>query len=176
MENLCYFVNSRGILKSCHFHSPNPKSSCNNDKNYLYFMLKHMFNGMSIYVCSNLLKFFVNNIFPKINKNFLLVSGDSDLCVPREALNITEFNSLVKSHYLIKWFSQNTQFQGHSKIIQMPIGLDYHTILNNPSCQWKLPDEGHLPSDQEMILFNIQENALPFYERISKIECYSVRL
>jgi len=169
MENLCYFVNSRGILKSCNFCSPNPKSSCNNDKNYLYFMLKHMFNGMSIYVCSDLLKFFVNDIFPKINKNFILVSGDSDLCVPREALNIPEFNSLINSHYLIKWFAQNTQFQGHPKIIQLPIGLDYHTISNDPKCSWKLQDEGRLPSEQEMILFNIKENIVPFYERIPKI-------
>ena len=169
MENLCHFVNSRGILKSCNFHSPYPKSSCDNDKTYLYFMLKHMFNGMSIYVCINLLKFFVNNIFTKINKNFLLVSGDSDLCLPRECLNIPQFNFLVKSKYLIKWFAQNSEFKSHSKIIQMPIGLDYHTILNNPRCKWKLPDEGHLPSEQEMILFNIKKNALPFYERIPKI-------
>jgi len=52
-------------------------------------MLKNMFNGMSIYVCSDLLKFFVNNIFPKINKNFILVSGDSDLCVPRGSFKYT---------------------------------------------------------------------------------------
>ena len=169
MENQCYFVNSRGILKSCNFHSPNPKSSCDNDKNYLYFMLKHMFNGMSIYVCSDLLKFFVKNIFPKINKNFILVSGDSDLCVPREILNVPEFNSIVNSPYLIKWFAQNTQIQEHSKIIQMPIGLDYHTISNDPKCSWKLPVEGCLPSEQEKILINIKENIVPFYERIPKI-------
>ena len=83
-------------------------------------MLNNMFNGMSIYVCSNLLKFFVKDIFPKINKNFVLVSGDSDLCVPRESLKAEEFNTLVNSHYLIKWFSQNTQFQGHPIIVQMP--------------------------------------------------------
>ena len=34
MEQKCYFVNSRGLLKSCHFHSNNSKSSCNNNKNY----------------------------------------------------------------------------------------------------------------------------------------------
>jgi hypothetical protein len=128
-----------------------------------------MFNGMSIYVCSNLLKFFVKDIFPKINKNFVLVSGDSDLCVPRESLKAEEFNTLVNSHYLIKWFSQNTQFQGHPIIVQMPIGLDFHTISNDPFNKWKLPDECHLPSEQEMILVNIKENALPFYERIQKI-------
>ena len=40
MEQKCYFVNSRGLLKSCHFHSNNSKSSCNNNKNYLLLMIK----------------------------------------------------------------------------------------------------------------------------------------
>ena len=39
MENKCYYVSSRGLLKSCDFHSPNPKSSCNNDFNYLIDMI-----------------------------------------------------------------------------------------------------------------------------------------
>jgi len=132
-------------------------------------MLTKMFDGMSIYVCSDLLKFFVNIILPKINKTFVLVSGDSDLCVPREALNVLEINYIFNSPYLIKWLAQNTQFQGHSKIVQMPIGLDYHTISNNPSCNWRLPNEGYLPRDQEMILVNVKESSIPFYERIPKI-------
>ena len=65
MENNCYFVSSRGILKSCDIHSISPKSSCNNDYTYLFEMIKNnkIFDGMSIYVCSDLLKFFTfNNI------------------------------------------------------------------------------------------------------------------
>ena len=169
MENLCYFVNSRGILKSCNFHSNNPKSSCNNDKDYLSSMLNRMFDGMSIYVCSDLLNFFVNNILHKINKMFVLVSGDSDLCVPVEALKANEIGKLLNSPYLIKWFLQNTQVQYNSKMIQMPIGLDYHTISNNPGCNWKSENENHLPGAQELILVNIKENSKPFHERISKI-------
>jgi hypothetical protein len=169
MEKLCYYVNSRGILKSCDFYSPNPKSSCNNDIPYLFLMLKSQFNGMSIYVCSDLLRFFVNTILPKINNKFVLVSGDSDMCVPREALNIKETSILLKSHYLIRWFIQNTQIQDNDKIIQLPIGLDYHTILSNKNHQWKLPNESHLPEDQENILVNIKEKIKPFYERIPKI-------
>ncbi len=169
MENKCYFVNSRGILKSCNFHSNNPKSSCNNDTKYLFFMLNNMFNGMSIYVCSDLLKFFVNNILNKINKNFVLVSGDSDMCVPSEALNNNEINKLLNSPFLIKWFLQNTQVQNNSKMIQLPIGLDYHTISNDPTHIWKLPNEDHLPGAQELILVNIKELSKPFYERIPKI-------
>ena len=169
MENLCYFVNSRGILKSCDFHSKNPKSSCIDDARYLFEMVSNMFDGMSIYICSDLLSFFVIYILPKINKTFVLVSGDSDLCVPKEALKYEQFNLLINSPFLIKWFLQNTQIQDNSKMIQMPIGLDFHTISNNPSHGWKLSNEGHLPGAQELVLVNIKESSKPFYERIPKI-------
>jgi len=169
MEQLCYFVNSRGILKSCTFHSPNPKSSCNYDKKYLYYMLLNMFDGMSVYVCSDLLKFFVSTVLPKMNKRFVLVSGDSDLCVPREILTQNETARLLNSPYLIKWFLQNTQIQNCNKMIQIPIGLDYHTISNDPSCNWKLENEGHLPREQESILMDIRNNSKPLSERKIKI-------
>ena len=60
MEDKRIYVSSRGILKSCDFHSPNPISSYNKDTEYLENMLKsnNMKNGMSVYVCSDLLKFF----------------------------------------------------------------------------------------------------------------------
>ena len=169
MEENCYFVNSRGILKSCTFHSSDPKSSSNNDKEYLYNLLFCMFDGMSIYVCSDLLHFFVDIILPKINKKFILVSGDSDLCVPIEALTLNETNILLKSPYLIKWLLQNTRIQNCDKMIQMPIGLDYHTISNNPSHKWKLENERHLPCDQELNLINIKKKSKPLKERIFKI-------
>lgn len=171
MENNCNFVSSRGILKSCDFHSSTPKSSCNNDYTYLIEMINYnkIFDGMSIYVCSDLLKYFVNNILPKIQVTFVLVSGDSDLCVPIEALSQRETIQLINSPYLLKWFAQNTRIQYNDKIVQVPIGLDYHTIFNNPNCNWNLPEECKLPLEQEKILQNIISNSKPFYERIPKI-------
>ena len=171
MENNCYFINSRGILKSCDFHSLNPTSSCNNDKTYLIEMINNnkMFDGMSIYVCSDLLKYFVNKLLPKIQHKFVLVSGDSDLCVPIEALSQRETIQLINSPNLLKWFTQNTRIQFNDKMVQMPIGLDYHTIFNNSNCNWSLPEEGKIPLEQEKILQNIINNINPFYERIPKI-------
>lgn len=171
MENNCIFVSSRGILKSCTFHSPKPKTESNSDVNYLYNMLQSnkMYNGMSIYVCSNLLKFFLHKILPFIRYKFVLVSGDSDLCVPRECLSKEETIILLKSKLLIKWFTQNSRVEENDKIIQMPIGLDYHTILENPKSKLKLPDEGHFPKEQEDILINIINLSKPFYSRNSKI-------
>jgi len=169
MEHRCYFVNSRGLLKSCHFHSKKPISSSVTNNNYLLFMINKMFDGMSIYVCSDLLNFFVLQILPKIKNRFTLVSGDSDLCVPSEALTQKTFNLLINNPLLIKWFIQNTKIEDHNKIIQLPIGLDYHTISNDPNYFWKTPGEGHLPKFQEEILFNIRKNMKPFYERNNKI-------
>jgi hypothetical protein len=166
MENNCMFVNSRGLLKSCDLHSPNPKSSCNNDYKYL-LNINNYSDGFSVYVCSELLGFFIDKILSKINKRFVLLSGDSDLTVPIEAINQNQFLTLLGSPFLIVWFAQNTNLYNNSKIIQMPIGLDYHTISNNPSCSWKLPEEGSLPKDQESILMNIPKR--PFYERIPLI-------
>lgn len=171
MENNCYFVSSRGILKSCDFYSINPKSSCNNDYKYLLNMINsnNMRNGMSIYVCSDILKYFVNIILPKIKNTFVLVSGDSDLCVPIEVLTQKEIIHLLNYPYLLKWFAQNTKIQHNDKIVQLPIGLDYHTIFNNPHCNWRLKGESNLPVEQEKILKNIIHSTQPFYERIPKI-------
>ena len=151
--------------------SLNPKSSCNNDYTYLLDMLKSekMKNRMSIYVCSDLLKYFVNNILSKINNTFVLVSGDSDLCLPNEALSQKETIHLMNSPYLLKWFVQNSRIQYNDKIVQMPIGLDYHTIFNNPKCNWNLPKEGKEPIEQEKIIQVIINNSKPFYERIPRI-------
>ena len=168
MENFCNFVSARGLLKSTTFHSLTPKSSCNNDFLYLNEMLSspdNMFNGMSIYVCGDLLKFFVIKILPKIENDFVLVTGDSDLCIPKEAINNSETATLVNNPRLLKWFVQNTQIQHHEKIIQLPIGLDYHTISNNPNYKWRGANEGYLPRDQEGILVSLRQQMKPFYER-----------
>jgi hypothetical protein len=116
---------------------------------------KKMFNNMSIYICSDLLHFFVNKILPLIKHTFTLVTGDSDLCVPREALSQEETFTLLNSTYLNKWFIQNTQVIDNDKIVQMPIGMDYHTISEGKGHIWQLPSEKRSPLDQELILQDI---------------------
>jgi len=179
MENNCKFVSSRGILKSCDFHSSNPMSSWCYDTNYLENMCQsnNMYNGMSIYICNDVIPFFLNNILPKINHHFYLISGDSDATVPNGFIYL--FNNPIKleeticleilnNQKLIKWYSQNCILI-HPKIHQLPIGLDYHTISNDPSKFWRDNDEGSSPKIQEMILKNIIQNMSPFYQRKNKI-------
>lgn len=171
MENDCVFMNSRGMMKSCTFYSQTPKSTCSNDTEYLRQMLmqQKMHNGVSIYVCSDLLRWFVLNALPRIRHDFVLVSGDSDMSTPFEALKPTEIKTLMNNKHLLKWLAQNMLPCSHPKVVQMPIGLDYHTISNNPTCEWRMNDEGTKPVHQEKILLELREKMKPFHERIPLI-------
>jgi len=187
MENNCYFVNSHGILKSCTFYSPNPISSDGNDKDYLNKMIEspNMFDKMSIYVCTNLLPYFLYNILPKINNTFYLISGDSDVSVTNVSINVYNNIKFLDKNIclqilihpkLIKWFAQNCVYKNENnilvneKITQLPIGMDYHTISKNPNKFWRdTINEGYSTKYQEMILKNMRLNMKPFYERINKI-------
>jgi len=165
MEHQRHFVCSRGLLKSCTFHSTNPRSSCSN-VDYLNTIEGR--EGMSIYVCSHALKSFVINILPKIKHSFVLVSGDSDMCVPKEALSPSETEGLLHHPYLLKWFAQNTPINSH-KLVQLPIGLDYHTLSNNPTHSWKIEGEGSSPKEQEDLLMQLRQQMVPFHERLPLI-------
>lgn len=179
MENNCHYVCSRGILKSCDFHSLNPMSSWCYDFDYLNSMINgnDMRDGMSIYVCTDMLPHFIDNILPRISNTFFLVSGDSDATVfggiidiwnnPRP-LELEKCLQLANHPNLLKWFSQNCIII-HDKIQQMPIGLDYHTIANDPNKPWRGEGEGTSPSDQENILNCIKNSGKPFHDRLNKI-------
>jgi len=182
MENNCSFVCSRGLLKSCDFHSDNPQSSSPVDVNHIYKMLdgNNMFDKMSIYVCTDVLPYFINVLLPNIKNTFYLISGDSDATVPGGSIYIGSPHEhtilsdvcfkLINNPLLIKWYAQNCVFD-HPKVCQLPIGMDYHTISNDPSKFWrdKEINEGTLPRHQEMILKNIRSNMKPFHERICSV-------
>jgi len=195
MENTCYFVNSRGIVKSCDFTSTNPRSSWAYDTEYLINMINgpNMFDNMSIYLCTDTIPFFLNEILPHIKNMFYLVSGDSDATVPNGGIDIWHGNikfleeniclQIANHPKLIKWFAQNCIFTNekisselkvyseltNGKICQIPIGLDYHTISNDPGKFWRDQNEGSTTKYQEMILKNIRKEMIPFHERINKI-------
>ena len=195
MENNCHFVSSRGILKSCDFHSQNPRSSWCYDTDYLQQMIQgnNMFDTMSIYVCTDVLPFFTTEILPKIKHTFFLICGDSDAIIPNGMIDLwhnprkLDENiclEIIDHPKLIKWFAQNCIFtkeiiesmnykvsllSNSTKITQLPIGLDYHTISNDPGKFWREEHEGSTPKYQEMILKNVRKEGKPFQQRIQKI-------
>ena len=159
------FVSSRGILKSCHYHSSTPHSSIRKLLNYPHLDVIDEVSTPTIYVCSSAIPHFMSVLLPQIHKAFILLSGDCDEMVPDELFNAETLRQLLCNRYLKHWFCQNMTIK-HAKITQIPIGLDYHTLETRPlwgpitSCQ-----------DQEKILRLIQDKALPFWER--KHLCYA---
>lgn len=160
-ESSCYYVGSRGLLKSCDNQNPNPRSSLR----YLdYDLQPHTLkNGDSIYICSAALSFFVNHLLPHIKTRFILVSGDSDDQIPIESLSSNDFDRLIADDRLIVWFSQNLIYspKQYPKIQFLPIGLDYHSMVNCDS-SWGPKSS---PKTQEQLLFAVVKKARPFVER-----------
>lgn len=157
------YVCSRGILKSCNIKSSTPISSIPKIINYNFNDLK---DGSIVYICSNAIKHFIN-IFNKIDKKIILVTGDCDISVPNDLFKSNaDFINFIESDKIIHWFSQNC-IGKHAKLTGIPIGLDYHTMANMDH-EWGSKISSF---EQELQLEVVKKQALPFYER--KIMCYS---
>jgi hypothetical protein len=160
-ENHCVFVSSRGILKSCLYHSRTPVSSIRTLTNYNDFTTGE--NGSSIYVCLSALKAFIA-MMDNIPYRFVLVTGDCDNNCYTDMLTKDQFETFINHPKLIHWFSQNC-ISNHPKLTKIPIGLDYHTISSNNNHPWGAKMS---PLEQEAQLIQIKNKSRPFYERCVK--------
>lgn len=160
-ETACYYVGSRGLLKSCDCVSSTPRSSVREVIHQDFTKLK---DGDSIYICSSAVAHFVTHILDKIHTRFVLVTGDSDAFVPVTSVSESEFRKLVDSDLLIAWFSQNLVYSPieHPKLRYLPIGLDYHTMSERELFWGPITS----PKLQEDLLIAVAKTAKPFYERM----------
>ena len=119
-ETRCYYVSSRGLLKSCDIYPNPPVSSCASNVQYLHDFIKQKHKDtdtdtktkiISIYVCCDALNYFVHNILPNTRIPFYLVCGDGDVTMFHEAISIEKFSILIKSPLLKGFFSQNMDIQ-----------------------------------------------------------------
>ena len=170
METECKYISVRGLKRLCTFKSNIYISDTQNGKEFLQNMLKsnNMFDGMSIFVGSDYLQYFVSLILNKINHKFILVTGTSIKTCPVEVLDQISFFKLINNKYLIRWCSQNNVIKNYPSIIQIPLGLDYHAVYNDTK-KWEKIADGKSPVDQEKFMINVIHNSKPFYERINKI-------
>lgn len=159
MESHTYFVSSRGLLKSCDLHNIFPASS---NTHIDPSLLEKYSDGFSIYVCTDAIPNFINNFLPKIKGNFTLVTGDSDTTVDANLLNSKLIFNLISDPRLKTWHAQNLMVE-HEKIFQIPIGLDYHSMIENPG-SWGLNKIS--PIAQERTLTEIFERSLSLEKRI----------
>jgi len=104
---------------------------------------------------------FVHEVVPRIQTKFKLITGDSDSGPIQSLGSKQEFDSLANNRYLIKWFGQNAVDGevNHPKFVQLPIGLDYHT-LKDKSTTW---GPQATPLEQEKMLMS-KRHASPAFE------------
>lgn len=156
------YVCSRGILKSCDITTTQPVSSISFMVGYDIRDFTNMREGSTIYVCSTSIPQFIRDVLPKLNSRFILVSGDCDESIPYDILSVGEFERFIAHPLLIRWYAQNCIVFGYDKLRQIPIGLDYHTMMN-PKNSW---GKQMTPLEQEILLVNTREKSLPLRERI----------
>lgn len=158
MENFAYFTSSKGLLKSCAKHNLAPKSSSTAiDINILDGLKSHD----SIYVCSDALNEFVQHHLPRIDTEFRLVSGDSDLTIDEAQIHQNMLWKILESPYLLSWHAQNLAFK-HHKLFAIPIGNDYHTMSEHAGL-WSLSTASAI--SQETKLLEIYKNSPSFEHR-----------
>ena len=156
-ENDCDYISSRGIMKSCNIFSKTPVSSVENIINYNFNDLQK-YKTPIIYVCNSVIKNFYDVIFPQLKQKFVLVSGDDDGTMPYDVFSEEQFNNFINSDKLVHWFCQNLSIK-HPKMTLMPIGLDYHTLVNR-KIFW---GDNMSSVEQEKQLIGLDKK--PFWER-----------
>jgi hypothetical protein len=91
--------------------------------------LENLKDGDIIFVKMDFLVngYFANNILPKIDKKFVLVTGVSDF-----SLDVSgEYLKVLSNPYLLKWFTTNPPHEPHEKIEFIPIGFQEYERLGD---------------------------------------------
>ena len=138
-ENDCAYVCSRGIAKRCYARNKVLQSS---SPHVDVDLLDDLYDGATVYVCNTALPNFIENFLPRLKNKIVLYSGDSDDTVGF-------YKELLESDKIIKWYAQNCVWD-HPKLVRLPIGLDYHTLLER-SMEW---GPRQLPVEQERDIVN----------------------
>ena len=109
MENECKYISVRGLKRLCTFKSNIYIADSQNGKEFLLNMLKskNMFDGMSIFVGSDYLQYFVSSILNKITNKFILITGTSIKTCPVEVLDQSSFFKLINNYFQILGFIAN---------------------------------------------------------------------
>jgi hypothetical protein len=116
----------------------------------------------SVYICADALEDFVANTLPALKTSIVLVSGDA---VKTITLSDAYAQTIVQSDKITRWYAQNLM-DAHPKLVQIPLGLDYHTIASNAGHSWGAQQT---PTEQEAAIISIQQSAKPLRDRIPRI-------
>ena len=121
-------------------------------------------HGELVWVRLSWLRSFVKQILPFVTSKFVLVTGDSDSCVPSELR--VEAQAIVESGKVAHWFTQNYDGTMPSeRISPFPIGVDFHMLSERPI--WG--ESVSSPAEQEQTLISIRKDLPPLSQRIPKV-------
>jgi len=120
----CFILNTRGLFASCDTHN---KYQISSSKNIDFNIVKET---RKIYVCSDAIERFQRFKLKHIRNNFCLYTGDSDLTISVKEIDKKIIDAILENPYLDTWYAQNLDYS-HPKLINLPIGIDYHSDYYN---------------------------------------------
>ena len=160
MENNCHYLSSYGILKSCTHYYNLDESKIFDETNIKY--------GDSIFVKIAFLTNFIESCLINLKVPIVLVSGNGDWYISdtifstdTNAERILNYRVILDSPIILKWFTINC-FISDVKIVNLPYGLDYHTLSKNAYLWW---GEKLTPIQQENNLLEIVKSSVHFTKR-----------
>ena len=120
--------------------------------------------GDLVWVRLSWLKSFIGQVLPWVKANFVLVTGDSDSCVPSELGR--EARAVLECSKVVHWYTQNYDGSAPSeRISAIPIGIDFHMISERTS--WG--EEVSSPQEQERALVAMGKGFPPLPERQQRV-------
>lgn len=164
----CKYISNAGLLIKSDEYSMTTydKWRCYHDYNKL-----RQEHGMIISIKISSINEFIQQVFPRINVKFVLVTSDCDTEVPTGVLDSHRFYQFINDERVIHWYSVNCLEHLHDKLTLIPLGINLHSISFQHHPSWLWTDEYLSPKDVEDVMIDIKNNSKPFYERLPK--CYS---
>jgi hypothetical protein len=93
----------------------------------------HVRDGDVVWVRVTSLPNFLEQVLPRIDARFALVTGDDDWAIPSDFAGARD---ILASDKVLCWFAQNVDgADDGGKLFPLPIGIDFHTIANGR--KWK---------------------------------------
>jgi len=120
--------------------------------------------GELVWVRLSWLKSFISQVLPHVQSRFVLVTGDSDSCVPSELMD--EARTILNHPKIIHWYTQNHDgLFAADRISPIPIGVDFHS--NAGQVAWG--ERPTSPARQEHALKELGDRLPSLADRLPKV-------
>src|SRR5437588_6699849 len=148
-----------GLLAGAMASSKLPNNLISDPQRY-----RNIRDGELVWVRVSWLRSFVQQVLPLVSAKFVLVTGDSDSCVPSELGDLARV--ILESPKVAHWYTQDFDGSVPSKRISpIPIGIDYHMLSERPI--WG--EDVSSPEQQEAVLNTVAAQLRPCKDRIPKV-------